>query len=135
MSTASSAQQHYFVLANNYERRALLENLVKKNRPNATVKVFAHPSAMKEFLETQRDEGVSLSSPEQAHTVISDRLLPNIKPEDEPEYNHFQGTKNVLDEFTNYFDNVALLEISKFDTSDPYEEPDFSSVKKSLNFN
>ena len=51
MSTASSAQQHYFVLANNYERRALLENLVKKNRPNATVKVFAHPSAMKEFLE------------------------------------------------------------------------------------
>lgn len=134
MYTASSAQQHYFVLANNYERRALLENLVKKNCPNATVKVFAHPSAMKEFLETQRDKGVSLSSPEQALAVISDRLLPNIKPEDEPEYNHFQGTKKVLDEFANYLNKVALLEISEFDTSNPYEEPDSSSVKEALNF-
>lgn len=132
MSATSSTDQHYFFLANNFERRSLLESLVKSRRPQAKVEVFAHPSAMKKFLETQRQEGVSLSSVEQPLKVFSDPILPNIKSEDEPEYNHLQGTNKVLNDFLDDLVKVTVHDLSDFDTSDPYQDPDFTSVETNL---
>ena len=109
MSATSSTDQHYFFLAKNFERRLLLESLVKSSRPQAKVEVFAHPLK-----------------------VFSDPVLPNIQSEDEPKYNHLQGTNKVLNEFLGYLGKVTVHDLSDFDTSDPYQDRDFTSVETKL---